>query len=125
MKALLGLGQRAGKVVSGDQACRAACERRELALIILSEDAGPSTRKRFVQLGELHGVDALVWGRKEWIGEALGKPPRAVAGVRDRALADAILAAAMEEKGYEVMLHGKDARVRTRQGPGREQRETR
>ncbi len=73
---LLGLAARAGKVISGWNNVKGNL--RRLKLILIAEDAAPSTLRRFAHLEGAH----VAMGKEE-LGRALGKPPRSVIGVLD------------------------------------------
>ncbi len=88
---LLGLGQRARSVVSGDEGVRAKLERRQAKLVIIAGDAAPSTRNDFVALAKRFGVPYVVYGQKGELGAAVGKSPRAVLALLDENLTKRIL----------------------------------
>ncbi len=84
---LLGLAQRAGNVVSGDESVRAKLQRRQVKLVIIAEDAAATTRQDFVSLARKYGVPHVFCGTKEKLGAAIGKSPRAVLALLDENLA--------------------------------------
>lgn len=88
---LLGLGQRAGQVVSGDFIVRVKIRKRAAHLIILAADAASQTIKDFQRYARGAGIPVVVYGRKIELGAALGRPPRAVVAVLDEVLAKRIL----------------------------------
>ena len=73
---LLGLAQKAGKVISGDNTCRAKFT--NIKLIILSEDCSDDTRKFFQYRCEKEQKPILTIGSRIDLGMALGKSPRTV-----------------------------------------------
>ncbi|HIC95660.1 TPA: DUF448 domain-containing protein [Candidatus Bipolaricaulota bacterium] len=77
---LLGLGARAGRVVSGWNGVRAAKGRLEL--ILVAEDASENALRRFARSDR-----AFVMFTKEELGRAIGRPPRSVLGLTDPELA--------------------------------------
>jgi len=88
---LLGLGQRARIVVSGDEGVRAKLERRQARLVIIAADAAPATQHDFSTLSRRFRVPFVIFGMKAELGAALGKSPRAVLTVLDQHLARRIL----------------------------------
>lgn len=88
---LLGLGQRARSVVSGDEGVRAKLERRQARLVIIATDAAPATQQDFSALSRRFGVPFVLFGAKAELGAALGKSPRAVLTILDQHLARRIL----------------------------------
>lgn len=70
---MLGLCQRAGKLVSGDFAAEQALKRRKGDLLILAGDASERTREKFLKLAEQTGIPCYSLGTRSDLGEALGK----------------------------------------------------
>ncbi|NLM39002.1 MAG: 50S ribosomal protein L7ae [Firmicutes bacterium] len=96
---LLGLAQRAGKLVSGEDAVEAAIRRDKVHLLIIAADASGNTQTKFENMAKYRDIDFAVWGEKEQLGMAIGKARRAIIGVTDRGFAKAIHSRlAVEEK---------------------------
>ncbi|BDG59401.1 L7Ae/L30e/S12e/Gadd45 family ribosomal protein [Caldinitratiruptor microaerophilus] len=93
---LLGLCRRAGVLLAGERAVRAALGRRTLGLVLLAEDAGANATRRYAGLGGR--VPVYVAGTRQELGAAVGLSPRAVLGVAAGPLGDR-LAAALSEAG--------------------------
>ncbi|MEW6172214.1 MAG: ribosomal L7Ae/L30e/S12e/Gadd45 family protein [Bacillota bacterium] len=87
----LGLGQRAGQVVSGDFVVRAKVRKREAHLVIVATDAAAHTFKDFQRFSRGTGIKVINFGLKAELGAALGRPPRAVVAILDEHLAVRIL----------------------------------
>ncbi|NLJ34064.1 MAG: 50S ribosomal protein L7ae [Firmicutes bacterium] len=87
---LLGLAQRAGKVVSGQFACEQAMRRGQAHLILLATDAAPNTREKFIGLCKRKGIPYLSWNLKGEMGFIIGKPQRAVVAIIDENFATAL-----------------------------------
>ncbi|MBO8128816.1 MAG: ribosomal L7Ae/L30e/S12e/Gadd45 family protein [Peptococcaceae bacterium] len=87
---LLGLGQKARSVTSGDEGVRAKLERRKVKLVIIASDAAASTKQDFSIMCRRYGVPYIVAGLKNELGAAIGKSPRAVVALLDKNLADKI-----------------------------------
>ncbi len=78
---LLGLAQKAGKVISGDNTCRAKF--RFTCLIILSEDCSDNTREYFKHQCTKEQKPILIIGERIELGMTIGKSPRTVVGITD------------------------------------------
>ena len=91
LRQYLGLGQRAGQVVSGDCIVRAKIRKREARLIIVAADAASHTLRDFQRFTRGTGIPVVNFGRKAELGAALGRPPRAVVAVLDEHLSGRIL----------------------------------
>ncbi|WP_461364631.1 L7Ae/L30e/S12e/Gadd45 family ribosomal protein [Candidatus Darwinibacter acetoxidans] len=86
----LGLATRAGQVVSGEYAVEGAVRRGKVVLLIIAVDASENTRRKFSSLARNHNVKAIVAGEKDVLGQAMGKPSRAIVGLTDRSFANVI-----------------------------------
>lgn len=86
----LGLAQRAGLVVSGEQAVLGGVLRGKVHLLLISTDASANTQSKFKSLAQNHNVNYYVYGEKDVLGLAIGKSPRSVLGVIDRNFANVI-----------------------------------
>lgn len=84
---MLGLCRRAGQVIAGEFAVERALQSRRAALLLISDDASPRTRERFVGLAERAKVACYQLGTREELGHAIGQPPRVVLAVQNGPLA--------------------------------------
>lgn len=87
---LLGLARASNRLAMGEQACLRALEQGKLSLLILAEDAGRSTRKRFLTRATEQGIPILQVGHKDEIGRSVGQTPKSVLGVLDVGLGKAM-----------------------------------
>lgn len=86
----LGMAQRAGQVVSGEQAVLGGILRGKVHLLLISADASKNTTSKFRSLAQNHNVNYYIYGEKDVLGVAIGKSPRSVVGVMDRNFANVI-----------------------------------
>lgn len=80
---LLGLSAKAGKVVSGADACREAIEKHKIKLLIVAEDAAERTKRNFQMLCERKKIPVVITGKIEILSKAIGKNNKAVIGIKD------------------------------------------
>lgn len=92
MYSYLGLAQRAGQVVSGEQAVLGGVMRGKVVLILIASDASSNTHSKFRSLAQNHNVKYYVYGEKDILGQTIGKSPRSVLGITDRNFANVIQA---------------------------------
>lgn len=92
IKNLLGLAQRAGKLISGDFAVEKAVKRGGAPLVLLAMDCAANNTKKYTQMAETHGVPLRTLLTKEELGQAIGKELRAVVLVNDSGFAKSLLA---------------------------------
>ncbi|MHB1126579.1 MAG: L7Ae/L30e/S12e/Gadd45 family ribosomal protein [Bacillota bacterium] len=90
---LLGLAQRAGKVVSGDAAVRRAIFKDKVTLVVMAVDTATNTREMIRDNCLRKSVPLVYIGTKNELGQVLGKAPRAVAALLEQRFASQILAA--------------------------------
>lgn len=88
---LLGLAQRAGKVISGDFIVEKAMKRKDPKLVLFAGDCAANNEKKYTQLAETHQIPLHSIANKEALGTAIGKEVRVVVAVLDDGFAKAIL----------------------------------
>lgn len=89
---LIGICQKAGKIISGELGCELAIKNNQTYLIILAQDASRNTCKKFKDKCEYRDIPLLVYGTKESLGNAIGKVARATIGITDEQLAKKVAA---------------------------------
>ncbi len=87
---LLGLAQRAGKIVSGEQGVEVALRRRKVHCLIISKDSSLNTQDKYKSMAQKLDITWYLWGTKAELGLALGKSQRALVAIMDRGFAKAI-----------------------------------
>lgn len=80
---LLGLAQKAGKIVSGEVAVQNAVRTGKAKLIIIAADASENTRKMYRDMSVHYNVSLYNGLLKEQMGAAIGKMHRAAIAVTD------------------------------------------
>lgn len=85
--ALLGLARKAGKLSLHEEANLAAIRTGRARLLILAEDAGISTAKKYLDKCNYYQVPVVRGVSRENLGAALGSSPRTAIAVLDEALA--------------------------------------
>lgn len=99
---MLGLAERAGKVVSGEFSTEKAVKSRKACLVVLASDASANTRKHFSDMCVYRNIPLCIYGNKEELGHAIGKQMRANLAVTDKGFADSIRER-IKESGAEQM----------------------
>ena len=87
---LLGIAQKAGKIVSGGFLCEKAIKSREAKLVIIAEDAQKNTVSTISNKCTFYNIPFSFYGVKETLGHAIGKQERSCVAVTDQGLADSI-----------------------------------
>ena len=80
---MLSLCQRAGFMVSGEQAVELAVKDKRAKLIIIAQDASENTKKKFLNKSNHYNVNVVVYGSKQDLSNAVGKENKAVFAVTD------------------------------------------
>ena len=88
---LIGLAQKAGKIVSGEDSVVRAVREEKAFLVIVAEDASDNTKKLFKDKCAYRDVPQFSVSTKEILGAAIGKKYRSVIALADKGFADAIL----------------------------------
>ena len=90
---LLGLCQRAGKVLSGDCLVKGKIKDKKAKLVLLAADASDRTKKEYLHLLKVNNVLAIELSTKLELGWAIGKSPRAAVAIMDDNFAKVIVEA--------------------------------
>ena len=80
---VLGLAQRAGKLVSGDEAVLKAIRRREAKLVVVAADASEGTAKKYRDKCHYYHIPLVQFGTKAELGHHTGKAERVVIALTD------------------------------------------
>ena len=90
---MIGLAARAGKAVSGSDAVTGAVRAGNVKLLINTKDiSGNSLDKVLRNITGTDEIPCYSFGSSDELGDALGKPARAVAAITDKSFADGISA---------------------------------
>ena len=76
---LIGLAQRAGKVISGEGLVVKAIQSQQVALVFLANDAGPNVTKKVTDKSNYYNVEVSTVFNALELSAALGKPRKVVA----------------------------------------------
>lgn len=87
----LGLATKAGKLVSGEEACERAVKNGNACLIIVAEDAANNMKVRFENMCKHRGVDIRIFGKRELLGKFTGKDIRVVIGILQKEFSKQLL----------------------------------
>jgi len=87
----IGMGQRAGKLISGNFAVKDALAKARVKLLVIAEDAADRTRRELSGLAGLKDIPVISYGSKEELGSLIGKSPRSAVAFTDDAMARRIL----------------------------------
>ncbi|WP_425060902.1 putative ribosomal protein YlxQ [Sporomusa carbonis] len=93
---VLGLAQKAGKVVSGDFAVQGAIKSGKAKLLIIASDASESTKKEYQYQAEYKNIAIYSALSKEQLGSAIGKALRAAVAVTDEGFIKPLIRALKE-----------------------------
>lgn len=94
---LLGLAQKAGKIVSGETAVQNAVRSGKVKLIIVASDASENSRKMYSDMSKYYGISLHEGLLKEQMGVAIGKMHRTAIAVTDDGFGR-MLTKALDEK---------------------------
>lgn len=90
---MIGIGQRAGKLISGSQAVKSHLNRGRVKLLVIANDASPQSAQEINRLAGAKAVPVLTYGSKDDLGRLIGKSPRSALAVTDEHIARGIIEA--------------------------------
>ncbi|MBS4022418.1 MAG: ribosomal L7Ae/L30e/S12e/Gadd45 family protein [Dethiobacter sp.] len=85
---LLGLARRAGKLSWHEDANLAAIRTGKASVLLLAEDAGSSTAKKYRDKCLFYNVPLILFASKNQLGQAVGTSPRTAIAVNDPGFAE-------------------------------------
>ncbi|MCF6410609.1 YlxQ family RNA-binding protein [Pseudalkalibacillus salsuginis] len=86
-KSLLGLANRAGKCVSGEELVVKEIRQQRAKMILLAEDASANTRKKLIDKCTYYQVPYYIVPDRIELGNAIGKEQRVTVAVIDNGFA--------------------------------------
>lgn len=87
---LLGLCARAGKIVSGTDACLEEMNKKKVKLVLVTLDASEKTKKNMQYYALKEEIPIGFYGTIEEVSKAIGKENRAILGIKDANIAKEI-----------------------------------
>lgn len=80
--AFLGLAAKAGKTISGEEACERNLKSGRAKLVIVANDASGRTKSKFLGMCRNNNIELKVFGEKELLGKCIGKETRSVVAIQ-------------------------------------------
>ena len=93
----LGLCMRAGRIISGQEACVDLIRQEEAALVLMDGGASENTRKRLTDACHSHGVTLYELSQGS-LGHAIGKKGRMVIALRADGMANKLLSLLQDQQ---------------------------
>jgi ribosomal protein L7Ae-like RNA K-turn-binding protein len=87
---MIGLAQKAGKVVSGEDGSARDIKTGKSMLVVIAKDSSGNTKKQFKNMCVHRNIPFIEFGTKEQLGKFVGKDYRAVLSIRDSGFAKSI-----------------------------------
>ena len=88
---LIGLATKAGKTASGEFSTEKAVKTGKAYLVVVSEEASDNTRKMFTNMCTYYRVPICFFGKKDELGQSMGKEMRASLAILDEGFAKALV----------------------------------
>ncbi|MCI1903436.1 MAG: ribosomal L7Ae/L30e/S12e/Gadd45 family protein [Enterococcaceae bacterium] len=86
---LLGLAQRAGEIVSGEELTIKAVQKRQVSLVLIAKETGRATRKKCIDKCQYYKIPFYEELTEAELAQAIGKP-RKLIGVKSTGFANNI-----------------------------------
>lgn len=80
---MLGLAQKARKLVSGEEVCEITIKSRKCILVIVAKDASERTKEKYKNMCNSKKIKILEYGNKERLGNHIGKGVRSIIAIND------------------------------------------
>ena len=80
---LLGLMQRAGKLITGEDLIIKNLKNKKIKLLVIAEDCGVNTKKKLEDKSNFYGVEHIEFSNIENISIAIGRDNRVAVGITD------------------------------------------
>jgi ribosomal protein L7Ae-like RNA K-turn-binding protein len=86
----LGIAQKAGRIVAGDNMVKDALEKNKVELLVVANDVSLEVKAGLTRRAKEKEIDILNWPNKIDLGLIVGKSRRGAVAVLDRGFAEAI-----------------------------------
>ena len=93
---MLSLAMRAGKLVLGEDKVLSAIQSGKASLLLLADDAGNNTEKKFLDKSAFYQISVLRPGDRTRIGNAIGKKNAVVVAVTDTGFQEQLIKLAQD-----------------------------
>lgn len=103
----IGLMQRSGNLVSGDDGVEIDIKKGKCRLLIIADDASENTKKKFLNMVKHRNIQYVIFGAKDELGAAIGKSGRAALSIQDEGFAREFL------KKHKAEINGGDFIVKS------------
>ena len=80
---LLGLMQRAGKLITGEDLITKNLKNKKIKLLVIVQDCGINTKKKLIDKATFYGVNYIEFSDIENISRAIGRDNRVALGMTD------------------------------------------
>lgn len=80
---MIGLCQKANRLITGLNLCETYIRRKKIKLVIVASDAGYNTKKDITNICKYYNVDVVEFGTGDMLGKMTGKELRTVIGITD------------------------------------------
>lgn len=80
---LLGLMQRAGKLITGEDLIIKNLKNRKIKLLLIAEDCGINTKKKLEDKSTFYNVEKIIFSSIEDLSIAIGRSNRVAIGITD------------------------------------------
>ncbi len=97
----LGLANRAGKVVSGQDLVVKAVQHRQAVLVIIANDASEQSKKLYIDKCRFYHTTYQFFATKDSLGNAIGKEARSACAILDNGFAKKLVSMIEQNSGGE------------------------
>ncbi len=102
----IGLAKKAGAIMAGEALTEQAVKSEKAFLVIITEDASLNTRKKIETALFKSNIPIIEFGKKDKLGQRLGKTFFSVISVTNRSFADRIKELIEQNENNDNTAHG-------------------
>lgn len=99
----MGFARKSGQLITGAETCGAEIDKGRLKLLIISEDAAENNKEKMTLKAKRAGINYRVYGERDVMSHAVGKPGSCIFGVKDENFAKVIMKEIDDKTGKEVL----------------------
>lgn len=85
---ILGLANRAGKLVTGEELVIKEIQKKRVKLVLLAQDASQNTKKKIMDKSTYYNIPVRLVPDRYTLGKSIGKEARVVVAVTDKGFSE-------------------------------------
>ncbi len=88
--AYLGFAKKSRNLISGYNTCIYAAKKKQLKLLLITEDVSENTKNKFIELAKARNIPMKIYGTKDRLSKLTGENDKGIFGITDNHFAQII-----------------------------------